>query len=450
MTELIFPDDFIWGAATAAYQIEGAYNEGGKGESIWDRYTHQPGNIKNNDTGDVACDHYHRYREDIEIMKEIGLESYRFSISWSRIFPEGKGKLNQKGLDFYKRLIHELLNAGISPAVTLYHWDLPQALQDKGGWENRDTAKYFNQYAETMFRELGDVIPSWITHNEPFVASFVAYLFGEHAPGYRNFQKALQVAHNILFSHGLAVKSFRESGLKGDIGITLDLTPAFPHSEQGPDQKAAELFDTFRNRWFLEPVFKGKYPEELCEIYQQKLGGFKTEQGDMDVISRAIDFLGINYYFRTVVKYDENEPLKFKETKPEGKNFTDMAWEVYPAGLYEILKRVKEDYTGDKPLYITENGAAYPDKISNDGKIHDQKRIDYLRKHFRYAHHAIGGGIPLKGYYVWSFLDNFEWSSGYSKRFGLVYIDYDNHQERLLKDSARWYSQIIENNGIEA
>lgn len=448
MNKIIFPDDFTWGAATASYQIEGAYNEDGKGKSIWDRFTHERGNIKNNDTGDIACNHYHEYKKDIELMKKLGLDSYRFSISWPRILPKGKGKINQQGLDFYRRLIDELLQAEISPAVTLYHWDLPQVLQDNDGWVNRDTVKYYNEYAHIMFKKLGDVVPLWITHNEPFVASFVGNLFGEHAPGYTNFQLALQVAHNLLVSHGLAVKTFRESGCKGEIGITLNLTPTHPNSESKKDKQAVKFCNGFINDWFLQPLFKGQYPAQLHQFYKNNFGNFNIKTGDMEKINQEIDFLGINYYTRAVVKYNSKEQLNYREVKPEGRQYTDMDWEIYPEGLYEILKYVNQNYT-DIPLYITENGAAFADQISKDGKPHDQNRINYLKEHFKSAYRALTDGIPLKGYFVWSLMDNFEWAFGYSKRFGLIYIDYANNQKRILKDSARWYKEVIKKNGIE-
>ncbi|MFW6268503.1 MAG: GH1 family beta-glucosidase [Bacillota bacterium] len=447
MKKLIFPEDFEWGAATSSYQIEGAYNEDGKGESIWDRFSHQKGNIDNNDTGDIACDHYHRYREDISLMKEIGLDTYRFSISWPRILPVGKGEINQKGIDFYKRLVEELLKAGIKPAATLYHWDLPQKLQDIGGWENRDVAKYFNEYAQIMYEELGNVVPRWITHNEPFVVSMMGHLIGEHAPGYKDPKRALQVAHNVLLSHGMAVKSFRESGIDGDVGITLNLSPVYSKNSSKKDQMAKDYCDAFNNRWFLDPVFKGKYPKKLMSLYQKEFGGFEMEAKDLEIISRDIDFLGINYYSRAVVEYDESELLNFKNIKIEGAEYTEMGWEVYPQGLTDLLLRLKDEYT-EKPMFITENGAACDDQIAEDGQVHDSQRIEYLEEHLKAAYKAINSGVNLAGYYLWSLMDNFEWGYGYSKRFGIIYIDYDNDQKRILKDSAKRYKEIISNNGL--
>jgi beta-glucosidase len=448
MAEIVFPENFEWGAATASYQIEGAYDEDGKGESIWDRFTHQKGNIANNDTGDVACDHYHRYQEDVKLMQEIGLDSYRFSISWPRVLPAGKGKINQKGIDFYKNLVNQLLKAGIKPAATLYHWDLPQKLQDSGGWENRDTAKYFNEYAQIMYRELGDLVPRWITHNEPMVVSMLGNLLGEHAPGNQDLQKALQVAHNLLLSHGMAVKSFRESRIDGEIGITLNLNQVYPNSSSKEDQIAKDYFDAFNNRWFLDPVFKGHYPEKLMKLYQNKFDAhFKIQAGDLEIINRDIDFLGVNYYSRAVVEYDENELYNLKTVKPEGE-YTEMNWEVYPDGLTELLKRLDQEYT-KAPIFITENGAAYDDQIAEDGRVHDTKRVKYLKEHFKAAHQAIEAGVNLAGYYVWSLMDNFEWAYGYDKRFGIIYVDYENNQRRILKDSARLLRDVIEDNGLK-
>jgi beta-glucosidase len=449
MTMIKFPEKFEWGAATASYQIEGAYNEDGKGESIWDRFTHQKGNIANNDNGDVACDHYHRYQQDVKLMQEIGLDTYRFSIAWPRILPAGKGKINQKGIDFYKNLVNKLLEAGIKPAATLYHWDLPQKLQDNGGWENRDTAKYFNEYAQIMYRELGDLVPRWITHNEPMVVSMVGNLWGEHAPGFTDPQKALQVAHNLLLSHGMAVKSFRESGIDGQVGITLNLNHVYPKTNSTEDQLAKDYCDAFNNRWFLDPVFKAKYPEKLMSLYQNEYDNpFEMEKGDLEIISRDIDFLGINYYSRAVVEYDESEKLNFKTVKPDGVEYTEMDWEVYPEGLTDLLLRLNKEYT-KAPIFITENGAAYDDQIAEDGQVHDKKRVEYLEEHFKAAKQAIEAGVNLAGYYIWSLMDNFEWAYGYDKRFGIIFIDYENEQTRILKDSAKLLQDVIAKNGLD-
>ncbi len=447
MSNLKFPADFVWGAATASYQIEGAWEEDGKGKSIWDHFTHQPGNIKNGDTGDTACDHYHRWQEDIELMQEIGLESYRFSISWPRILPDGRGQVKEQGLEFYSQLVDELLAAGIEPVITLNHWDLPQALQEVGGWTNRDSIDWFVDYAEVVFKALGDRVTKWITHNEPWVVAFKGYGDGEHAPGITDYQQALQVAHHLLVSHGKAVKRFRELDCDGEIGITLNLTPTYPDSQQEEDKQAAQLLSQQINGWFLDPIFKGHYPAQLAELYQEEVGEIEKESGDMEAIQEPIDFLGINYYTRAVVKQaQKQEILPIETVKPAASEYTAMGWEVYPAGLYDLLQHLDQEYP-EIPLYITENGMAVDDQITDDGQVHDERRINYLRDHFQQAQRAIEAGVPLKRYYVWSLMDNFEWAYGYSKRFGLIYIDYETKQ-RILKDSAQWYQQVIADNGL--
>ncbi len=441
-----FPKSFEWGVATASYQIEGAYNEGGKGESIWDRFSHQPGNIENGDTGDTACDHYHRYKEDIQMMKEMGIKAYRFSISWPRIFPEGFGRPNKKGLDFYKRLVEDLLDVNIKPVATLYHWDLPQVLQNKGGWVNRSLTGYFEEYAKCMFKELGDKVPMWITHNEPWVVAFMGHAFGEHAPGMRDFKEAVQVTHNLLLSHGRAVEAYREMGLEGKIGIALNLTPVYPATTSEKDKIAARKQDQFSNRWFLDPVLKGSYPSMLLNFYQTRYAAPNIKEGDLDIISTPIDFLGINYYSRSVVKADESTELGVEHVKIENTKYTEMGWEIFPGGLYDLLARIRRDYRAI-PIYITENGAAFNDKLTKNHKVHDRKRIDYLRAHLEEAWKAIENGVPLKGYFVWSLMDNFEWDSGFSKRFGLIHVDFQTFK-RVWKDSAYFYREVIKNNGL--
>ncbi|MFW6301249.1 MAG: GH1 family beta-glucosidase, partial [Bacillota bacterium] len=441
-------EDFIFGTATSSYQIEGAWDQDGKGESIWDRFSHQKGNVLNEDTGDVACDHYNRFKEDIALMKKLNLDSYRFSISWPRVLPKGYGEVNQAGLDFYKELVDELLAADIEPAITLYHWDLPQALQEEGGWENRDTVNYFVEYAELLFKELGDKVNKWITHNEPWVASFLGHYFGEHAPGKNDLSAAIQAAHNILTSHGKAVKKFREMNLSGEIGITLDLHAIYPVSQTEADIEAADLEDAFSNRWFLDPVFKGRYPENLLNKFKDNFNKPVIEAEDMELISQEIDFLGINYYTRHVIEADKSanadEIFDYKHVKMIGNPHTEMGWEVYPDGLYDILVHLKEEYT-DKPLYITENGRASDDKIDEYGRVNDKDRIDYYASHLKAVERAIKSGVSVAGYYAWSLMDNFEWAWGYTRRFGLIYVDFET-KERILKDSARWYSQVIRNN----
>lgn len=444
MAQLIFPKNFIWGTATAAYQIEGAANEDGRGESIWDRFSHIPGNIVNGDNGDIACDHYHKYKEDIKIMKEMGINGYRLSTSWSRILPEGKGKINQKGIDFYDRLVDELLEDGIDPAVTLYHWDLPQALQDIGGWGNRDTIEYFAEYAAYMYNTLGDRVKKWITHNEPWVAAYAGNLAGRHAPGLKDFPLAVQVSHHLMLSHAKAVEAYRGYNDKnGKIGITLNLFPTYAASDSEADKEAAAFVDGYHNRWFLDPVLKGEYPEDILKVFKEKLNSPVIMPGDMKLLAdNKSDFLGVNYYFRRVVKKSEVDPvLQYEEIKPVESQYTDMNWEVYPQGLYDLLTRIKKDYN-DPVMYITENGAAFKDDKLVDGVVEDNDRVEFLKQHFIEAERAIKAGVKLEGYYVWSMLDNFEWAYGYDKRFGIIYVDYET-QNRIWKRSAHWYKNFL-------
>lgn len=440
-----FPEGFLWGVATSAYQIEGAWNEDGKGPSIWDTFAHTPGKIRDGSTGDVACDHYHRWREDIALMKELGLKAYRFSVSWPRVIPQGRGPLNPKGLDFYDRLVDGLLEVGIVPFLTLYHWDLPQALQNLGGWVNRDVAYYFADYAAVLARRLGDRVIYWATHNEPWVMSWVAHGWGEHAPGMRNPKAALQAAHHLLLSHGLAVDVIRDQvGPKAQVGIVLDLSPIYPASDDPKDRVASWQADGFRNRWFLDPLFRGSYPTDMWNLFGKLVP--KVKPGDMAQISRRLDFLGVNYYTRTIVAHDPRERFHVRYVPAETGERTAMGWEIYPSGLYEILVRLHREYQVPA-LFVTENGAAFNDELSSDGQIRDEKRIQYLKAHIQQAHRAILDGVPLKGYFVWSLLDNFEWAHGYTKRFGIVYVDYKTLR-RIPKESARWYAKVIANNGL--
>lgn len=441
-----FPDNFIWGVATSSYQIEGAWNEDGKGESIWDTFSHTQGKIVDGSTGDVACDHYHRFQEDIALMKELGVKAYRFSIAWARVLPQGHGTVNPKGLDFYDRLVDGLLNAGIQPFVTLYHWDLPQALQDIGGWVNREVAYHFADYAAVVAHRLGDRVKFWMTHNEPWVVTWVGYGWGNHAPGLKNPKVALQVAHHLLLSHGLAVEVLRDlGGAETQIGIVLNLSPIHPATDSDDDRAAACRHDGFLNRWFLDPIFVGSYPADMLDWFGALAP--KGQPGDMSVISRRVDFLGVNYYSRSVVRYDPHDGLlKAKGVRVDGAEYTEMGWEVYPQGLYEMLTRLHRDYNAPT-LYVTENGAAFVDEVTPDGKIHDERRLNYLREHFLQAHRAIQGGVQLKGYFVWSLMDNFEWGFGYTKRFGVVYVDFET-QRRIVKDSGWWYRQVIAQNGL--
>lgn len=436
-----FPKDFLWGAATASYQVEGAAFENGRGESIWDHYSHTPGNVVNGETGDVACDHYHRYAEDVALMASLNLQTYRFSFAWPRIQPSGSGPVNEKGLDFYRRLIEELRRYGIMPAATVYHWDLPQALQERGGWANRDTAERFAEYAAILFDRFGRDIPLWITHNEPWCSAFLGYAMAHHAPGLSDWSQAVKASHHLLLSHGLAVDAFRaRAPRESRVGITLNLVPAYAATDTEGDRDAAQRLDGFQNRWFLEPVLRGRYPADMVGLYASQMPMDHMREGDLEVIARPIDFLGINYYSRGVVQADPTSPLGFGNVSPTAP-VTDMGWEITPDGLTDLLLRVKRDY-GDIPLYITENGAAFPDRVDKAGEVRDEGRVAFLQAHFAAALRAIEQGVNLKGYYVWSLMDNFEWSFGYTKRFGIVYVDYKT-QRRIPKASALWYRDFI-------
>ncbi len=450
MKKYLFPDRFLWGAATASYQIEGSPEAEGKGESIWDRFSHTPGNIWNADTGDIACDHYRRYEEDVIMMSQIGLDAYRFSISWPRVFPEGGGKANQKGLDFYRRLIEKLEQHKIKPAVTLYHWDLPQALQDRGGWTNRDTAQYFSEYAAYLYETLDLPVAMWITLNEPWVVAIMGHAFGVHAPGAGDFNSALQVSHNLLLGHGLAVNAFREAKRNDEqIGITLSLASVEPLTEKEADLEAATRSDGFMNRWFLDPIFRGSYPQDMVEVFSRNYELPRTEKDDARIIAEKIDFLGINNYTRVLVEASGDEDAFMgNPVNPRESEYTEMGWEVYPQGLYDLLTRVHRDY-GPLPLYVTENGAAFADELDQDMQVDDPRRINYLEKYIYQCWRAVQDGVPLKGYFAWSLMDNFEWAFGYSKRFGLIYVDF-NDQKRYLKNSASWYSKVIGRNGLES
>ncbi len=442
MAEYIFPEGFKWGCATASYQIEGSPLADGAGESIWHRFSHESGMITNGDTGDVACDHYRLYREDVAMMKRLGLNSYRFSIAWPRIFPDGRSGVNQAGLDFYSSLVDELLAADIEPCPTLYHWDLPQAIEDVGGWCNPDTAQWFGEYATLIFDRLGDRVKFWITLNEPFVAAFLGYGLGVHAPGVLDLDQALIAGHTLLKAHGRAVSAFRDSGRDGQIGITLDLEACMPATDSDKDRTAAERYAAFKNGWFLDPIFLGKYPAEMCDAFSVMP---RMEPEDKKIINQPVDFIGINNYTRTLWRHSDISFLRADHVMPEGK-YTEMEWEVYPDGLYDILKWVHSTYDGP-PLYVTENGASFPDEVEADGSVNDDDRLEYVRDYLKACHRAIKEGVNLRGYFLWSLMDNFEWGHGYSKRFGIVRVDFDN-QQRTIKKSGEWYSRTIENNGF--
>ena len=440
-----FPENFAWGAATASYQIEGAWNDNGKGESIWDRFSHTPGKVENGDTGDIACDHYHRWQEDIVLMKEIGLKAYRFSIAWPRIFPSGRGEVNQAGIDFYSQLVDALLEAGIEPFVTLYHWDLPQALQDEGGWPKRKIVDAFVEYADLVSRVLGDRVKNWITLNEPWVSAFVGHEEGRHAPGIKDMHTAVAASHHLLLSHGLAVPKIRENSPDANVGITLNLSPHEPASPSIFDRKATIWGDGYLNRFFLDPLVGRGYPQDMVNNFGSAMEF--AQRDDLDTIAVPIDFLGVNYYTRKIVRSEvvseeENEPC----TVFRGDEITEMDWEVYPEGLYNLLGRMYFDYNFPA-VYITENGAAFKDQVVN-GEVDDPQRLSYINRHLKQVYRAIEVGVPVKGYFVWSLMDNFEWAHGYTKRFGLIYIDYET-QQRIPKSSAKWYAQVIRANAVE-
>jgi beta-glucosidase len=438
-----YPPGFRFGAATAAYQIEGAWDEDGRGESIWDRFCHTPGKVARGETGDVACDHYHRWREDMDLLAALRIESYRFSISWSRVQPDGRGALNPQGVAFYRRLAEGLLERGIEPVATLYHWDLPQALQDHGGWAERDTTERFASYAGLMAEQLGDVIGQWITHNEPWVVAFLGHAFGVKAPGVSDWPTALRVSHHLLLSHGLAVRALRAAAPAGTpVGITLNLQPERPLTDSDEDRAAARIADGYANRWFLDPVLRGSYPEDMLELFGRRFGPpDSVRPGDLEVISEPLDFLGVNYYFPQRVSADPGAaPLGVRHDAPTGP-LTTMGWEQDPSGLQEILVRIRCDY-GDLPIWITENGAAFEDGGEVDGYVDDPARVEYLQRHVAAVGRAIAEGVDVQRYFVWSLLDNFEWESGYAARFGIVHVDFESLR-RVPKRSALWYRDHI-------
>jgi beta-glucosidase len=443
---LAFPDGFTWGAATAAYQVEGAWNEDGKGESIWDRFSHTPGRIETGETGDIACDHYHLWARDVALMKELGLKAYRFSIAWTRILPDGRGEVNQAGLDFYSRLVDALLDAGIEPFVTLYHWDLPQRLQDEGGWPARTVTGAFGEYADLVSRSLGDRVKRWMTINEPHVSAIVGYFEGAHAPGHTDLHEALAASHHLLLAHGLAVPILRRNSPGAQVGIALDYRPQTPASSSPADRARAWYEGGVINRWFFDPIAGRGYPEDMRRAYGDEM--LCVQAGDMDAIAAPLDFVGLNYYFRNIARSDgiaesENSP----RTVAPDPEVTDMGWGVYPEGMYEMLGQLHFGYSFPA-YYITENGAAYRDSVSPDGQVQDPAHISYIRRHLQKVGEAIRIGIPVRGYFVWSLLDNFEWALGTSKRFGLVHVDFPT-QRRTPKASAKWYQGVIRDNAID-
>ena len=436
----IFPPDFQWGVATSAYQIEGAASEDGRGLSIWDVFAATPGAVYQRQNGNIADDHYHRMREDVALMAELGIRSYRFSVAWPRVIPEGTGPTNPLGLAFYDRLVDTLLEHHIEPTLTLYHWDLPLVLHDRGGWLSRNTALAFAEYADVVSRRLGDRVKRWITLNEPFCASYLGYGIGKHAPGLRDPQSAFIAAHHLLLGHGLAVARIRANVPQAQVGITLDLSAVSAADERVETQAAVEKQDRFKNRWFLDPLFRGSYPEQL--FAEQHVAPPPIQEADMAIISTPTEFLGVNYYFRDLISYDSEAPGSVRRIYPvPGSSYTAMKWEVYPQGLTDLLARLQRDYA-PAAIYITENGAAYEDEWDGGDQIDDHERQQYLASHIGAVGRAIEMGVPVRGYFVWSLMDNFEWGEGYAKRFGLVYVDYPT-QRRIVKDSGYWYRDFL-------
>ena len=439
-----FPDHFLWGSATSAYQVEGSPLADGAGPSIWHRFVRTPNLVANGDTGDVACDHYRRYAEDVALMRTLGMNAYRFSVAWSRILPQGRGAVNPAGLDFYERLVDALLEQGIEPLVTLYHWDLPAALDDRGGWLNPDVAQWFADYAAVVFRRLDDRVSMWSTINEPWVVTDGGYLHGALAPGHRNRFEAPIATHHLLRAHGTAVQAYRAVGAHR-IGIVVNLEPKYPASDEAADRAAVTRADAYMNRQYLDPVFFGRYPDELREIFGEAWPEWTAD--DMALVKQPIDFVGVNYYTRSVTRSDPQAwPLRASAVRQPRATYTETGWEVFPQGLTDTLIGVKERY-GNPPVYVTENGAAFFDPPVADGdRVPDPLRVSYLRAHIAAVHAAVEAGADVRGYFAWSLLDNFEWSLGYAKRFGIVHVDFDT-QKRTLKDSALFYARVIASKG---
>ena len=439
-----FPADFSWGTATASYQVEGAWDEDGKGESIWDRFSHTPGRILNGDTGDVACDQYHRFKEDVALMKELGLRGYRFSISWPRIFPNGKGQVNQKGLDYYSRLVDELLANGIRPFPTLYHWDLPQALEDEGGWANREIVGHFTKYAETCIGALGDRVKHWMVFNEPWVFTFLGYAVGFHAPGVRDRPLGMRAMHNVNLAQASAVRAMRAAGTAEAIGTAFSMSASYPYSESAEDRAAAERHHGFNNDWFLRPLIKGEYPVAYLD-QEAALAECDIRPGDMEAVKAPVDFIGVNLYTRTIVANNPDEKyLGIRQVPGPGRR-THFGWEVWPAALYTAIMRTHRDY--GLPIYITENGCSVDDKVDGGG-VHDEDRIDFYNGYIGQVGRAIAEGADVRGYYAWTLMDNFEWTFGMSQRFGLIHVDFDT-LKRTIKDSGYWYRDLIAKGEIE-
>jgi beta-glucosidase len=439
VTDLEFGDDFLWGVATSAYQIEGAVHEDGRAPSIWDTFCRVPGAVANGEHGDVACDHYHRWGSDLDLVAGLGLNAYRFSIAWPRVVPAGRGRVNEVGLDFYERLVDGMLERGLAPFATLYHWDLPQALQDEGGWESPDIVGAFTEYAEVVARRLGDRVAAYATLNDPWCSSHLGYASGEHAPGVRDRRRSLQVAHHLLLAHGQAIPVLRAAAPASRHGIVLYVHPVDPARDLDEDRAAAERYDGFFNRWYLDPVLRGRYPEDVWAAYGSDVP--RVEEGDLVTISAPIDFLGVNYYSRAVVSDDAGAPYPSVAHERIPGERTGMDWEVVPDALTRLLIRLQREY-GPLPLYVTENGAAYGDERWREGAPDDADRRAFIEGHIRAVAAAIAGGADVRGYFAWSLMDNFEWTYGYAQRFGIVHVDFAT-QARTPRASARWYAEYV-------
>ena len=436
-----FPDDFIWGVSTASYQIEGAVREGGRGASIWDTFSHTPGKVANGDTGDVACDHYNRYQEDVRLMGELGVGAYRFSVAWPRIFPEGRGRPKRAGLDFYERLVDELLAADIAPWACLYHWDLPQALEEEGGWTNRDTVERFGDYAETVAEVLGDRVGHFLMLNEPSIVALLGHLLGIHAPGHTDIASYAAATHHLNLATGDGVRRLRALG-DWQLGTILNLEPVHGVGEDEAEvQRVVTLYDAFRNRNYLDPLLLGRYPDVTEMLMQPHI-----RDGDMKSIEQKLDFLGLNLYSRVRVTADAASLVGFRQLDPpRGADRTEMNWEVYPEALFEQLVELMERY-GNPPVYVTENGAAFADVPGADGRVLDRERIRFMEMYLHSVHRALEAGVDVRGYFVWTLLDNFEWAEGYTKRFGIVHVDFDT-LVRTPKSSAHFYAEVVRSNG---
>jgi beta-glucosidase len=435
-----FPTDFRWGVSTSSFQIEGGGREGGRGESIWDAFCSQPGRIRDGSSGEVACDHYHRWPQDLDMAKRLGVNAYRFSIAWPRILPGGRGAVNEAGLAFYDRLVDGMLERGLDPWATLYHWDLPQVLQEQGGWTSRDTVAAFLDYTDAVTRRLGDRVKHWITHNEPWCSCIMGYWEGVHAPGGTSLADAMLACHHVLLSHGQAIELIRRNSPGAQVGITLSLHPIAPASGSAEDVAAARRHDGLRNRWFLDPLFGRGYPADTLELLGSAAP--KVQAGDLEAIATPTDFLGVNYYFPEVIGDDPaGGTMRARLVAREGVERTGFGWEVSPQGLVDLLTRIQRDYA-PAAIQLTENGSTFEDVLTPDGRVHDAQRLSYLQRHLVALRQAMDAGVPVKGYFAWSLLDNFEWAEGYLRRFGLAYVDYAT-QQRTLKDSGLWYSEFL-------